>query len=101
MPVLESLFNKVAELNTSSFIKKRLQHRSHTFFTEHLRWLLLKQNVLLHIRIGNLDWNESHDKKTKHIHAVDLLHIRTANLDWYKCGHLQELNRGKKIVFVI
>ena len=57
--------------------------------------------VLLHIRIGNLDWNESHDKKTKHIHAVDLLRIRIANLDWYKRGHLQKLNRGKKIVFVI
>ena len=32
---------------------------------------------LLHIRIGNLDWNESHEKETKYIHALaaDLLHI--------------------------
>ena len=45
--------------------------------------------VLLHIRIGNLDWNESHEKETKHIHtsAADLLHIRKGNLDWRKCGH--------------
>ena len=45
--------------------------------------------VLLHIRIGNLDWNESHEKETKHIHtsAADLLHIRKGNLDWRKSGH--------------
>ena len=45
--------------------------------------------VSLHIRIGNLDWNESHEKETKHIHtsAADLLHIRKGNLDWRKCGH--------------
>ena len=31
---------------------------------------------LLHIRIGNLDWTESHEKEIKHIHAsaADLLH---------------------------
>ena len=27
MPVLESLFNKIADLKTCSFSKKRLQHR--------------------------------------------------------------------------
>ena len=45
--------------------------------------------VLLHIRIGNPDWNESHEKKPKHINAsaADLLHIRIGNLDWCKCGH--------------
>ena len=25
---------------------------------------------LLHIRIGRLDWNESYEKETKHIHAL-------------------------------
>ena len=36
---------------------------------------------LLHIRMGNLDWDERHDKKTKHIHAsaANLLHIRIGN----------------------
>ena len=31
--------------------------------------------------MGNLDWNERHDKKTKHIHAsaANLLHIRIGN----------------------
>ena len=45
--------------------------------------------LLLHIRIGNLGWNHSHEKDTKHIHAsaADLLHIRIGNLDWCKCGH--------------
>ena len=54
-------------------------------FTEHLRWLLLKLNKtkhthasaanLLHIRIANLDWNESHEEENKYIHAsaTDLL----------------------------
>ena len=51
--MLESLFNKVAGLKTLHFIKKRLQHKyfpvnfrkflKTTFFTEHLRWLLLKR----------------------------------------------------------
>ena len=52
---------------------------------------------LLHIRIGNLDWNESHENETKHIHALaaDLLHIRIKNLDWYKCGHCK--NEAREI----
>ena len=51
---------------------------------------------LLHIRIGNLDWTESHEKEIKHIHAsaADLLHIRTENLDWRKMRTLQ--NRSEK-----
>ena len=38
---------------------------------------------LLHIRIGNLDWNEAHEGETKHIHAsvANLLHIRIGYLD--------------------
>ena len=46
MPVLEFLFNKVAVLQASNFIKKRLQHKCYpvkfvkflrtAFFTEHL-----------------------------------------------------------------
>ena len=42
-PELESLFDKVAVLKISNFIKKRLQklQNFNTFFTEHLRWLLL------------------------------------------------------------
>ena len=53
--------------------------------------------VLIHVRIGNLDWNESHEKETKHIHAsaVDLLHIRIGNLDWCKCGHCK--NKAREI----
>ena len=52
---------------------------------------------LLNIRIGNLDWTESHEKETKHIHAsdADLLHIRIDNLDWCKCGHYK--NEESKI----
>ena len=53
--------------------------------------------VLLHIRIGNLDWNKSHEKETKHIHVstADLLHIRIGNLDLCKCGHCK--NEARKI----
>ena len=52
-PVLESLFNKVAGLKACNFIKNRLQHGCvvkfanllrTSFFTEHLRWLLLEQH---------------------------------------------------------
>ena len=53
--------------------------------------------VLLHIRKRNLDWNESHEKKTKHIHvtAANLLHISIGNLDWRKCGHCK--NEAREI----
>ena len=53
--------------------------------------------ILLRIRIGNLDWNESREKKTKYIHAsaADLLHIRIGNLDWCKCGHCK--NEAREI----
>ena len=53
--------------------------------------------VLLHIRIGNLVWSESHEKETKHIHtsAADLLHIRIGNLDWCKCRHCK--NEAREI----
>ena len=50
--MLETLFNKVAELKACNFIKKRLQHRYFpvniakllraAFFIEHIRWLLLQ-----------------------------------------------------------
>ena len=47
---------------------------------------------LLRIRIGSLDWNESYEKETKHIHApADLLHIRIGNLDWHKCGRCSSM----------
>ena len=49
--MLESAFNKVADLQACKFIKKRHQHRCFPmkvvkflrtpFFKEHLRWLLL------------------------------------------------------------
>ena len=44
-----------------------------------------------------LNINESHEKKTKHIHAsaADLLHIRIGNLDWCKCGHCK--NEAREI----
>ena len=43
-----------------------------------------------------MDWNESHEKKTKHIRAsaANLLHIRTGNLVWCKCGHCKNKARG-------
>ena len=51
--VLESLFKKTGGLKAWRFIKKRLQHKCFPvnfhkflktpFFTEHLRWLLLKR----------------------------------------------------------
>ena len=51
--VLESLFNKVAGIQASNFIKKRLQHKffpvkiakflKTASFIKHLRWLLLKK----------------------------------------------------------
>ena len=51
--VLESLFNKVAGLQTSNFIKRRLQQRCFPIYTakffessfsiEHLRWWLLNK----------------------------------------------------------
>ena len=52
---------------------------------------------LLHIRIGNLDWNKSHEKKTKYIHAstADLLHIRIGNSDSCKWGHCK--NEAREI----
>ena len=33
---------------------------------------------LLHIRIGNLNWNESYEKETIHLHAsaANIVHIR-------------------------
>ena len=68
--MLESLFNKVAGLQTCNVIEKRLQHRGFSVkfmkflrtpkFTEHLRWLILCdcteqrriQNPVKHLR-----WN--------------------------------------------
>ena len=56
-PVLDSLFNKVAGPQACSFIKKRLQHRCFPvkfakllrtpFFTEHLRWQVIKASAYL------------------------------------------------------
>ena len=65
-----------------------------TFEAKHIH---VSAAVLLHSRIGNLDWNGSHEKETKHIHAsaADLLHIRTGNLDLCKCGHCK--NEARKI----
>ena len=52
VPVLKSLFNKVAGIQAYNSIKKKLQHRCFpvniakflrtAFFTEQLRWLLLQ-----------------------------------------------------------
>ena len=54
-PVLEYLFNKVADLKVCNFIKQRLLHRYFPaefakslrtpFFTEHPQWLLLKVSI--------------------------------------------------------
>ena len=72
--MLKSLFNKVADLKTHKFIKKRLQHKSHDKeTTETVIWRYSSKKVfltyasaavLLLIRIGNLNWNESHEEKT-------------------------------------
>ena len=65
-----------------------------TFETKHMH---ASAAVLLHIRTGNLDWNESHEKETKHIHAsaANLLHIRVGNLNWCECGHCK--NKAREI----
>ena len=52
VPVLKSLFNKVAGIQACNSVKKKLQHRCFpvniakflrtAFFTEQLRWLLLQ-----------------------------------------------------------
>ena len=85
-----------AGMKTCNFIIKKLQHRCFPVkFAKFLRTSFLQNtsdgyflnstyasaSVLLHIRIGNLDWNESHEKQTKYIHAsaADLLHIRMGN----------------------
>ena len=61
--VLESLFNNVAGLQACNFFKKSLQRRCFpvkfakflgtSFFTEHLRWLLLSMIRLRHINHGH------------------------------------------------
>ena len=68
----------------------------------HLRWPLLKRKIcfsccFITIRIGNLNWNESYEKKIKHIHAsvADLLHIKIRNLNWCKCRHCR--NEAREI----
>ena len=60
-----------------------------TFETKHILQLLF------YIRIGNLAWNESHEKRTKYIHAsaADLLHIRIGKLNWWKYGYCQNESR--------
>ena len=52
---------------------------------------------LLHIRIGNLNWNESYEKETRHIHAsaANILHIRIGNLGWCKCRHCKNKVRER------
>ena len=62
--MLEPLFNKVASLKASNFIKKILQHRRFSvhlakflgtpFFAEHLRWLLLNIEVIIYLLLQNL-----------------------------------------------
>ena len=77
-----------------------------TFLAEHyLNTLLVTFEIknthasatdLLNIRIGNLDWNESHEKETKHdASAADFLHIGIGNIDWCKCGHCK--NEAREI----
>ena len=46
--------------------------------------------MLLHISIGNLDWNEGHENETKRIHA--------SVADWCKCMHCK--NEARKIDFL-
>ena len=45
-------------------------------------------------------FDESHEKETKHIHAsaADLLQIRMENLDWCKCGQCK--NEVREIEFL-
>ena len=71
--LLKSLFNK--DLQVCNFVKKRLQYKSFplkfakflrtTFFTEHLRWLLLKLNIFMQY------WPEHFFKKnTAKVHVT-------------------------------
>ena len=87
IPVFEYFFNNVAGLKTCSFIKKRLQHSC--FPVKFVKFLIIPflQNtfggyfwnltyasaaILLHIRIENLNWNESHEQKTINIFMLRL-----------------------------
>ena len=92
---MDSLFNKVAGFQVCIFIKKRLQHRrflvkfakllrtpffyrTHPMDTSETKHTHASAADLLHIRIGNLNWNESYEKETIHIHAsaANIVHIR-------------------------
>ena len=73
MPVLESLFNKVAGLKTCSFIKKRPEHR---YFSCEICEVF--KNTCFYGTPPVAAY------ETKHIHAsaADLLHIKIGNRDW-------------------
>ena len=90
----ESLFNKVA---VCEIFKNAFFYRTPPVATSETKHIHASAADLLHIRKGNLDWNESHEKETKHIHAstADLLHVRMENLNWCKCGHCK--NKAREI----
>ena len=49
--------------------KKTFSNKSHEKGTTETKHIHASAANLLHIRIGNLDWDEIHEKETKHIHA--------------------------------
>ena len=109
--MLESLFNKVADLQTHYFIKMRLQHRYFLvnfvkflripFFTEQLRWLSLK-SILHWIEDANwmcVNWIKLHKvfERRSGILAVpqevfqkklfrELLSVKKISFYWYQYG---------------
>ena len=86
-------FANFSWMHLSWSLKKRLQHRCFDLkfaihlrtssFTGHLWWQHLKLNIFMLQPPIYLDWNESHDKKNRHIYASadDLLHIRMEILE--------------------
>ena len=110
--MLESFFNKVADLKTCSIIKKRLQHRCFpvkfaiflrtafyrtppvaTFETKYELQLPFYYILEYEISTGM----RAMRKKTNHIHAsaANLLHIRIGNLGWCKCRRCK--NKAREI----
>ena len=101
--MLDSPFKKVAgEAPTQVFPCKICRSFEKTFFyrtplvtTSETKHIHASAADLLHIRIGNLDWNEAHEGETKHIHAsvANLLHIRIGYLD--ANVEIEKMNRKK------
>ena len=88
--------NESPEKETTEAVVRR-PYRTPPVATSETKHIHASAADLLHIRIGNLYWNESHEEETKHIpvSTAHLLRIRIRNLDWCKCGHCK--NEAREI----